>query len=296
MKITAEAFRRLLPTLQHVARFPGCNRQSICKRDGVSVEDLDALIVEACGSIANWDEEYLANLGADLHVPIPAYKPGGLPRSAPVVESRPVAPAPRAAVCESAPRAAATEPAGKWPWLKRSKVQPRTFEKHFPVLWAAAANPGVTLSEVCKKAGVKVGAFYMFRSFYFAGIEVTPQHVELFRRWAAEKLGDRLPANLRPPASGTLADVLPEKAEVVEPLSPSRRRLNETTAAAASAAAKPRGKAPVASDPTPPRSAASTSSGDLIASINELIAGFRLEVLTVRLVPAAAGAGEVVES
>lgn len=84
MKTTAEQFKRLLPTLQHLARFPHCNRAKICERDAVAQSEVDAALVDLTdGAPSIWDEDCIAELAKGFGVKVPAYDPEARPHVAP---------------------------------------------------------------------------------------------------------------------------------------------------------------------------------------------------------------------
>ncbi len=89
MKIDATNFKRLLPVLQHLAKFSGANRASICQRHGVAMEDVVEMITKLCGALSLWDEEALEVAAKRFDVLLPDWKP-----APPAPAPKPVAAAP----------------------------------------------------------------------------------------------------------------------------------------------------------------------------------------------------------
>ncbi len=206
MKTVAEQFLRLLPTLQHVARFPSCNLSAICKRDGTVQAEVEAVIKDVAGSVGNWDEEYLAKAAGELGIALPAYKPGGAVRPAPV--------APPAAPAKAKPIAAEAE-AGKERaqpvQLAGKKVKPRFAA----VLRLLAQDPRLTPKAACAQLGVPQTSWSYFVRTRFGSTEIDrAKLVEQFREEAS-----RSPAN-KPPVRA----VAPRPSK---PLQPGRIEVRE---------------------------------------------------------------------
>lgn len=223
MSSQARAFKKLLPVLQHLARFPGANARAICARHEFGLDVVDQFVREVFGGFASLDEETLAEAGSKFGVDVPAWKPAPLagPKvnpSAPVVATLPRKLGRESAVLPLGRRLHEelpdqSEPARKgeesvasqklsaagetFPWVGKRRLLARVFEKYFPVLVALACSPDETAKVVCGRLNAPFQPFYQFKSDFFRGLEITPQNVEAFRRWAMNKLGTDFPAAWR---------------------------------------------------------------------------------------------------
>lgn len=187
MKTTAEQFRRVLRTLQHVARFPSCNLAAICKRDGAAIDEVEAIIKEVAGSLTNWDEEYLAKAAGELGVDLPVYKPGSAVRPAPTTAQPPSAPAKaKPAAASKVGDLESARPgylAGKW-------IKPRFAA----VLRRLVQEPGLSPKAACREFGVPQTSWSYFVRTRFGSREID-------RAQLVEQFGDeppRSPANEQP--------------------------------------------------------------------------------------------------
>ncbi len=68
-------FKRLLPVLQHLARFPGANARALCGRHGVALDDLQRFVEKEFGSFSNLEEESLEVTAKRFGVTLLAWKP-----------------------------------------------------------------------------------------------------------------------------------------------------------------------------------------------------------------------------
>lgn len=209
MKTSVEVFRRVLCTLQHAARFPSCNLAAICRRDGTVLAEVEAVIKEVAGSIANWDEEYLAKAAGELGIELPAFSPVRLARSAPVTSSGDApSPAPTAAPKKWAAPVASAELPG---YLDGKAIKPRYAAVIRLLLSEARMNPRTA----CDTLGVSRESWAYFERTRFGSVGL--DRIKLRTRFSDTPPAAGLPANTAP-------TVLARRAAPPPPASPPQRQ------------------------------------------------------------------------
>lgn len=172
MSLDLKTFQRFMPALQHLARFPGCNRAAICKRHNFALEDVEAFMALAAGSIALWDEDALAATAAGFKLKVGAYSPAKplfkteppAPLSAPraakplVVSARKILVAPPAVAAPPREKAS-PPPVPKASAAGRKSNQRHTAETYRPVLSDLVVDPALSESKACAARGILQGNF-----------------------------------------------------------------------------------------------------------------------------------------
>lgn len=205
MKTDAATFRRLLPGLQYMARFPTAKLEVVCERYGWPAAEVRTAIEDMVGSVPRWDEEMLSEFAGKLRIKVPPYTPPQFvpklpderprqgrspaaaasveapwPRRAPDPRTQDLPPAPVAA---AAPRVAA--PVRPWESVKRP--QRATVERYWPILAEIAARPEASPTSIAARHGVMPSTFSAFRRAWWVGLEINAENLGEFRRWAAAR-------------------------------------------------------------------------------------------------------------
>ena len=243
MKTTAEQFKKLLPTLQHLARFPGCNRTLIAKSDGLDLAEVEGVIAAECGALSLWDETALADAAKRLRVRVPKWRPKPHPAPAPVPSPAkllaPAAPVAIAKVTEDPPVAGALT-------IKGKPIKVR-FRRVMEVL---AGDEKISELQAAERCGLGGSTWAYFKKTRLGAGPV-----------------DR--AQVRALLAGTAVGPAPVAAAAA-PVA--RRKFVRRKTVAEPAAA--------------PAVAVTVSQGEpgVLERVNAILAGFRLEVVAVRLV------------
>lgn len=258
MKPTAEQLRRLLPTLQHLARFPTCNWEAIARRDGVAVPDVQAFILAEAGNLSLWDEDALAEAAKRLGVKLAPYKPG-LPRSAPAA----AASAKPAATKTVAPAAPSTPPAARpAPAAAPVRSGKRSKPEYFEVARRLLADATLSENQAAKDVGVRSSSWCYFKKIHLGIGPIDRSRLQALVAGGTQSL---------PPLDGDGRDKLP----IVKAEAPARSKAERPRL--------PANALPTLASPEP--------SADVLAQINARISDlhFQAEVLAVRLLPVVNG-------
>ncbi len=180
MNFDGKTFQRLLPALQHLAKFSGANRAAICQKHGVAIEDVVAFITKACGALSMWDEDELEKAAKKFDVILPEWKPTAFTAKSVAVQ----APAMPARKIPAAPPAEKAQTRSK-PVREAPSVLKVGVGAIAPVKLSPEADLGRWLDVQRVKIVEKVSTFV---------IEVTP---ELATAWLNFNMANRKPSQTK---------------------------------------------------------------------------------------------------
>lgn len=167
MKTNAQQFKRLLPALQHLARFPGANGDYICRKHGCNKDEVLSAIRDMAGVLSLWDEESLAARAKDFGVKVPPFNPNGGGTAAAAVAEPPAAPVANEPAVETAAAPKIRNVRTKKVDIPASRAgKGRTGDYH-KVCRLLLDDPDMSESAACAEIGLKTGSWAYFKKKTF---------------------------------------------------------------------------------------------------------------------------------
>lgn len=212
------AFKRCLPALQQIARFPNCNRAYVCRKRMMDLNEVESVIRDALAELELriWNEEALAGAAKIHGIKVPEYRPD---MTSPPAPPEPIDNPPPVAVRAVGARAGCPRGSVVEKVLRAGKSLPHDEPAPPPVLpekpiylkvcTELLAHPEYSDSEAYRRADVCQGSWAYFKKKNFkSGRTIEPEAL----RAILERMGGEIREPKAPPKSLGSSDSAPNGA------------------------------------------------------------------------------------